>query len=137
MKGPPSAVPKTHDEYLAGVPSDMRAALQALRKTIRSAAPDAKEVISYRMPAFRRYGILVYYAAFRDHCSLFVGAEVREKFVKDLQPYAGGKGTVQFAPQRPLPVALVRRIVKQRVAEDDARVAARKAKRARTGKKTK
>jgi len=137
MKASPSAAPKTHDEYLAGVPSDMRAALQALRETIRSAAPDADEVISYRMPAFRHHGILVYYAAFRDHCSLFVGGEVRGKFAADLEPFPGGKGTVQFTPRRPLPAALVKRIVKARVAENESREAARKAKAARTGKKTK
>jgi uncharacterized protein YdhG (YjbR/CyaY superfamily) len=136
MKGRPSAVPKTHDEYLASVPSDMRAALQSLRKTIRSAAPDAEEVISYRMPAFRHHGILVYYAAFRDHCSLFVGGETRGTFAAELKPFAGGKGTIQFTPQRPLPASLVRRIVKERVAVNEARVAARRARGARRGKKT-
>ena len=135
MKASPSAAPKTHDEYLAGVPSDMRAALQALRETIRSAAPDADEVISYRMPAFRHHGILVYYAAFRDHCSLFVGGEARGKFAAELKPFPGGKGTVQFTPERPLPAALVRRIVRERVAENEARAAAKRATGTRRGKK--
>lgn len=131
MKGQPGAIPKTHDEYLASVPGDMRAALQTLRKAIRAAAPDAEEVISYQMPAFRRHGILVYYAAFRDHCSLFVGGEARAKFARELKAYAGGKGTIQFTPQRPLPASLVRRIVKARVAENEARAAAKHAKGAR------
>ena len=136
MKDRPSAVPTTHDEYLASVPSDTRATLQTLRKTIRSAAPDAEEVISYQMPAFRHHGMLVYYAAFRDHCSLFVGGEAREKFAAELKPCAGGKGTVQFTTQRPLPAGLVRRIVKARVAENEARVAAKRARGARRGTKT-
>jgi len=136
MKSRSSAIPTTHDEYLASVPSDMRAALRDLRKTIRAAAPDAEEVISYQMPAFRHHGILVHYAAFRDHGSLFVGGEARAKFAKDLGPFPGGKGTIQFTPQRPLPAALVTRIVKVRVAENEARVAAKTAKGSRRGTKT-
>lgn len=100
----------------------MRAALQKLRKTIKAAAPEAEEVISYNMPAFRHQGILVYYAAFKDHCSLFVGsAAAHKKFAVELKPFAGGKGTVHFTPERPLPAALVTRIVKARVAENEAR----------------
>lgn len=110
------------DAYLAKVPPEMRDALQDLRRTIRAAAPKAEEIISYRMPAFRYLGNLVYYAAFADHCSLFIGSVVTQrKFAAELRPFAAGKGTVHFTPDRPLPAALVTRVVKARVAENEAR----------------
>lgn len=113
--------PKTVDEYLARVPPKSRAALQRLRKTIRAAAPKAEEIISYRMPAFRQKRILVYYAAFEDHCSLFVAnSKVRNRFSAELKPFLSGKGTVRFTPDRPLPAGLVTRIVKALVAENAA-----------------
>lgn len=114
--------PKTVDEYMARVPPKFRATLQRLRKTIKAAAPDAEEVISYQMPAFRQNGVLVYFAAFQDHCSLFVGSPaVRRRFSSELKPLMTGKGTVRFTPERPLPAGLVTRIVKARVAENAAR----------------
>ncbi len=114
--------PKTVDEYMARVPPEFRTALQRLRKTIQAAAPDAVEVISYKMPAFRKNGMLVYYAAFEDHCSLFVGsAEIRRQFSAELKPFQTGKGTLRFTPDRPLPADVVSRIVKARVAENAAR----------------
>jgi len=117
-----SAIPRSIDEYLAHVPADKRAVLQALRKTVRAAAPQAEEVISYRMPAFRHHGILVYFAAFEDHCSFFPGSVVTQrKFVAELRPFAAGKGTVHFTPEHPLPADLVERIVKARVVENEAR----------------
>ncbi len=110
------------DAYLAKVPPEQRAALQRLRDLVRAAAPDAEEVISYRMPAFRYRGNLVYYAAFADHCSLFIGSVVTQrKFAAELKPFAAGKGTVRFTPDHPLPADLVRRIVRARVAENEAR----------------
>ena len=117
----PAPAPKSIDEYLARVPPKFRAPLQRLRKTIQAAAPDAEEVISYRMPAFRQNGMLVYFAAFEDHCSLFVGsATVRRRFSAELKPFMRGKGTLHFTPDRPLPAGLVTRIVKARVAENAA-----------------
>ena len=114
--------PKTVDEYMARVPPKFRTALRQLRKTIKAAAPDADEVISYQMPAFRQNGMLVYYAAFKDHCSLFaVSAQVRRQFSAELKPFVVGKGTLRFTPDRPLPADLVTRIVKARVAENAAR----------------
>lgn len=114
--------PKTVDEYLARVPPKFRTALQRLRKTIKAAAPEVDEVISYQMPAFRQNGMLVYYAGFNDHCSLFVGsAQVRRQFSAELKPFKAGKGTVHFTPDRPLPADLVTRIVKARLAENAAR----------------
>jgi uncharacterized protein YdhG (YjbR/CyaY superfamily) len=131
-----SAAPKTVDEYLANVPADMRASLQHLRDTIRAAAPEAEEVISYQMPAFRLHGMLVYYAAFSDHCSFFVGSPAaRRKFAAELKPFAAGKGTVHFTPERPLPAGLVTRIVKARVSENKARVAAKSGSRSRPPKR--
>ena len=110
------------DAYLARVPADMREALKNLRKTIQAAAPEAEETISYQMPAFRHHGILVYYAAFKDHCSLFLGSVVTQrKFAAELRPFAAGKGTIHFTPEQPLPTDLVMRMVKARVAENDAR----------------
>ena len=118
----PSPAPKTVDEYLARVPPRFRPALQRLRKTIKAAAPDADEVISYQMPAFWQNGMLVYYAAFRDHCSLFVGsAKVRRQFSAELKPFQAGRGTLRFTPEQPLPPDLVTRIVKARLAENAAR----------------
>ena len=113
--------PKTVDEYLARVPPKFRTALRQLRKTIKAAAPDADEVISYQMPAFRQNGMLVYYAAYEDHCSLFpASAKVRRQFSAELKPFEAGKGTLHFTPDRPLPAALVTRIVKARLAENAA-----------------
>src|SRR5437867_2913600 len=113
---------KTIDEYLAGVPPKFRTLLRELRKTIKTAAPDADEVISYGMPAFRQNGMLVYFAAFQDHCSLFVASDaVRRQFAKELKPFQAGRGTLRFTPDRPLPSGLVARIVKARVAENDVR----------------
>ena len=107
---------------MARVPPKFRATLQRLRRLIKAAAPDAEEVISYQMPAFRQNGMLVYFAAFADHCSLFVGsAQVRRKFSAELKPFQTGKGTLRFTPDRPLPADLVTRIVNARVAENAAR----------------
>ena len=104
------------------MPPDKRALLQNLRKTIKAAVPEAEEVISYGMPAFRLHGMLVYYAAFKDHCSFFVGSKATlRKFSKELEPFAAGKGTVHFTSENPLPTALVKRIVKARVLENEAR----------------
>jgi uncharacterized protein YdhG (YjbR/CyaY superfamily) len=114
--------PPTVDAYLAEVPAPFRPALNRLRRTIMVAAPDAEETISYGMPAFRQNGMLVYYAAYRDHCSFFVGSVlVLRRFAKELKPFAAGKGTLHFTPDRPLPAALVRRLVKARLAENAAR----------------
>ena len=126
MKAAGSPGPKDIDAYLASVPGDKRVILEDLRRTIRAAAPDAEETISYRMPAFRQDGTLVYFAAFDDHCSFFPGSVVTQrKFAKELKPFAAGKGTIHFTPDHPLPAALVTRIVKARVAENEARAAAK------------
>ena len=119
MESRRARVPKTVDEYMARLPPKYRRAMQRLRRTIQAAAPDADELISYQIPAFRQKRILVYYAAFSDHCSLFIASPaVRKRFEAELKPFASGKGTYRFTPERPIPLRLVTRIVKARVAEN-------------------
>src|SRR5918999_4274353 len=107
------------DAYLADLPEAPRAALEKLRRTIRAAAPDAIETISYQMPTFKLDGrFLVSYAAYKNHCSLFpASARVREACGDELTPYLSGRGTIRFTTDRLLPSALVRKIVKSRVQE--------------------
>jgi len=108
--------------YLKAVPPAPRAALQQLRKTIKAAAPEATELISYGIPAFKHHGMLVYYAAFKDHCSLFaMSGAILKANKRALAPYKTSKGTIQFTVDKPLPTALVRKLVKARVAENEAR----------------
>ena len=119
---PKSAPAKDVDAYLASAPKELRTVLENLRKAIKAAAPKAEEVISYKMPAFRLNGMLVYYSAFKDHCSLYVASDkIRRQFSDELKPFKSGKGTLQFTPDNPLPANLVTRIVKARVAENAAR----------------
>jgi uncharacterized protein YdhG (YjbR/CyaY superfamily) len=110
------------DEYLAAVPAEARAALEKLRKTIRAAAPQATEAISYGMPAFKYHGALVYYAAFQKHCSFFpASAAVIRAHARELARFETAKGTIRFTPDHPLPAALVRQIVRARMKENEER----------------
>ena len=110
------------DEYLGGLPSETRAALERLRATIRAAAPDATEVISYRVPTFKHQGGLVGFAGFEGHCSFFVmSPEVMEAHAEELESYDTAKGTIRFAPDQPLPDALVRKLVEARIKENEER----------------
>ena len=111
------------DATLAALPADQRAALQALRQTIAAAAPEAMETISYGMPAFRYHGrALVSYAAFRAHCSFFpMSSTLIETHRDELAGFATAKGTLRFTPEHPLPNALVHRMVRERMAQIDAR----------------
>ena len=110
---------KRVDDYLATLPEEPRAALEKLRATIRAAAPDATEGFSYGIPAFRLGGRpLVSYAALKDHCSFFpMSPAVIEANRKELERYDTAKGTIRFPADRPLPAALVRKLVKARIAE--------------------
>ena len=113
-----SGAAKTVEEYLAAVPEPARTTLNKIRATIRAAAPaEATEIISYGMPAFKHKGVLLWYAAFAKHCSLFPTAAVIEKFKSQLKSYTISKGTIQYPADKPLPAALVKRIVKARVAQ--------------------
>jgi len=117
------ASPISVDEYLAALPEDRRAWMQQLRDTIRAAAPDAVEVITYKMPGFRRNGtFLVSYDAYRRHYSLFPASDAVVEACRDeLTPYLPGKGTISFPVGMPVPVELVAKIVRVRVAENAAR----------------
>jgi len=115
-----NGAPKNIDEYLAGVPEPARSTLKQVRAVIRSAVPaEATECISYRMPAFKHKGVLVWFAAFSKHCSLFPTAAVIEAFKKELQGFSTSKGTIQFPTDKPLPAALLRKLVKARIAEQE------------------
>ena len=105
--------------YLKAVPPAPRAALQQLRKTIKAAAPEATEVISYGIPMFKHHGMLVGYAAFKQHCSLFMSTYFTKAFKQELASYDVSKGTIRFTPDKPLPAALVRRLVKARIAQNE------------------
>ena len=114
----------TVEDYLAALPEDRRAVVEELRRTIRAAAPEATETIAYDMPAFRSHGgqFLVSYAAYKNHYSLFpASGAVTEALGAALEPYLAGKGTIRFPVHGPIPVALVRRIVEVRLAENAAR----------------
>jgi uncharacterized protein YdhG (YjbR/CyaY superfamily) len=114
--------PKNVDEYLSAVPEPARSTLNTMRAVIRSAVPrEATETISYGMPAFKHNGVLVWLAAFKDHCSFFPTASVIEAFKEELKDYPTSKGTIQFPTEKPLPVALVKKLVKARVAQNEGK----------------
>ena len=124
-----TAVAKDVDEYLAGLPKAARATLERLRKTIKAAAPMAAEGISYQMPMYKHHGMVVGFAAFKDHCSIFPGSAVMDAHKEELKRYDTSKGTIRFPANKPLPTALVKKLVKARIAENEARVAARDSRR--------
>ena len=110
--------PKDVEEYLAGIPEPGRSMLEKLRAVIRSAVPPpATETISYRIPAIKYKRVLVWFAAFSDHCSLFPSAAIIERFKDELKGFAVSKGTIHFPLDKPLPVALIKKLVKARVAQ--------------------
>lgn len=117
------AAPASVEDYLAALPEASRVALEGLRAAIRAAAPEATELISYQMPAFRNDGrLLVSYAAFTNHCSLFpMSLKVVEDHREELGAFDAEKGTIRFQPDRPLPAELVAKIVRARIAENAAR----------------
>jgi uncharacterized protein YdhG (YjbR/CyaY superfamily) len=113
---------KNVDEYIAGHPEPARGTLNKMRATIRSAVPpEATEAISYGIPAFKYKGPLVWFAAFSNHCSLFPTASVIEAFKDELKGFTKSKGTIHFATDKPLPTALVKKLVKARVAQNESK----------------
>lgn len=113
---PASIVPASVDEYLAAVDEPARAILVRMRALIRSALPpEATEIVSYRMPAFKLKKVLLWYAAFSNHCSLFPTAAVIEAFKDELKGFEIAKGTIHFPLDKPLPAALIKKIVKVRL----------------------
>ncbi len=117
--------PRTIDEYIAGFPPDVQAILQKIRATIRKAAPGAEETIKYRMPTFTLNGNLVHFAAFKQHIGFYPVPSGIERFREELSAYEGGRGSVQFPLDQPIPYGLISRIVKFRVKENQAKAAAK------------
>lgn len=115
--------PATIDEYLASVSDEKRIALERLRRIIRDAAPAAEECLSYQVPAFRLDGrLLVAFGASAKHCSFYPGSSTTlDGFESELKGYETSKGTIRFQPDDPLPAALVRKLVKARIAENAAK----------------
>jgi uncharacterized protein YdhG (YjbR/CyaY superfamily) len=112
------ATPRNIDEYIARFPPEVQAILEKIRVTIRNAAPGAHEIISYKIPAFRLNGILVYFAAFKKHIGLFPPVKGDAKLMKAASIYAGKKGNLQFPLDQPIPYGLIEKIVKVRVKRD-------------------
>ena len=110
--------PANIDEYIGGFPNDVQEILEKIRETIQKAAPDAKEKISYSMPAFEQNGIVVYFAAFKNHIGLYALPSGHEEFKEELSKYKSGKGSVQFPLDKPMPFDLIAKIVKFRVKEN-------------------
>ncbi len=128
-----AAAPTSVDQYIAAFSPDVQAILRKIRATIAAAAPDAKERISYRMPAFAQDGILVYFAAFKTHIGVYPPVSGDSRLERALSPYAGPKGNLKFPLSRPIPYSLIRRIVTLRVRQNLARAAARKTRRSNVG----
>jgi uncharacterized protein YdhG (YjbR/CyaY superfamily) len=119
------------DEYIAKYPPEVQAILQQVRQVVRSAAPGAREVISYRMPALKQNGVLVYFAAFRNHIGLYPPIRGDARLQKAASPYAGEKGNLRFPLDQPIPFDLIDRLTRLR-AEQDLANAAAKGKKMRT-----
>ena len=114
------------DEYIAGFPNDVQEILEKIRMTIRKAAPDAEEIISYQMPTFTLKGkYLVYFAAYKKHIGFFPAPIGNAGFKEDLAVYESGKGTLKFPFEKPIPFELISKIVEFRVKENLARAAAK------------
>jgi uncharacterized protein YdhG (YjbR/CyaY superfamily) len=121
-----SAKPQTIDEYLAPLSHDKRAALEKLRRDIKTAAPKAEECISYQLPSFRLNGrMLASFGAWMDHCAFYPGAFPIEAHKKELKAYDTSKGTIRFRADRPLPATLVRKLVKSRIEQSAANLSPR------------
>jgi len=118
-----NAKPKTIDEYLARAKPGQRAALEKLRKTIHAVAPNVEEGISYGLAGFKLNGRpLVYFGAWASHCAFYPGSStLGTKYQDELKSFETRKGTIRFTPDKPLPTALVRKLVKARIAENEAR----------------
>lgn len=116
-----NAPAKDVDEYLAGVPKEARATLEKLRQTIRAAAPAASEGISYQMPMYKQHGMVIGFAAFKNHCSIFPGSAVMDAHKEELKRYDTSKGTIRFPASKPPPAALIKKLVKARIKENEER----------------
>ena len=111
------------DEYISNADSHAKKALSDIRKTIKSAAPKAEEVISYQIPGYKYHGMLVFFAAWKDHISLYPAPWSADSLKKEMSVYKGSKGTIKFPIGEPMPLALIKKMVKYRVKENEARAA--------------
>jgi uncharacterized protein YdhG (YjbR/CyaY superfamily) len=117
--------PSTIDEYIADFPREIREILERVRTTVKKAAPDAEEKISYQIPTFTLQGNLIHFAAFKKHIGLYPGSAAIAKFKRELSAYEGAKGSVRFPFDKPIPLALISKIVKFRAKENLERAAAK------------
>lgn len=120
--------PVSVDEYIQGFSPEVQAILQRVRQVVREAAPDAQEVISYRMPAVKQNGVLVYFAAFKNHIGLYPPITGDARIQKAIAPYAGEKGNLRFPLDKPMPYDLISRITALRVRQDAAKAESRRKK---------
>ncbi|HTM93477.1 MAG TPA: DUF1801 domain-containing protein [Flavisolibacter sp.] len=128
---------KTVEEYLSLFPEPQRKELEKIRKAIKDAAPKAEEVISYGMPGYKLNGVLVYFGGFKNHCSFFpAGNSAIKKFSVELKAYKTSKGTIQFPLKEPIPVSLIKKMVKERARENEIREKEKASKKITTKKKT-
>ena len=118
--------PKSVDEYINSFPADIMSKLKQLRKTIRATAPKAEELISYGIAGYKYQGMLIYFAGFKNHISVYPAPRSVNAFKKELSAYKGGKGTVQFPLDKPIPFDLVKRIILFRMKENEAKAAPKK-----------
>ena len=114
----PKKVFNTIDEYIAAFPENVQSILEELRQAIRESAPEAEEAISYQMPAFKLNGILVWFAAFKNHIGFYPKTSAIEAFKKELSGYEVSKGTIRFPLNKPVPFDLVKKIVRYRVKQN-------------------
>jgi uncharacterized protein YdhG (YjbR/CyaY superfamily) len=128
MKPSSAAAPTTVDEYIAAFSPDIRSILQRVRQVVREAAPEAQEVISYRMPAFKQAGVLVYFAAFKSHIGLYPPVSGDPDMEKAIAPYAGEKGNLRFPFAKPIPYDLIARITALRLEQNLAKEQSKRAR---------
>jgi uncharacterized protein YdhG (YjbR/CyaY superfamily) len=128
-------IPADIDAYIAASAPAARSFLKEIRRVVRAEAPEAEEFISYRMPAFKQHGILIYFAAFKHHIGVFPPVSGDARLEKALEPYAGPKGNLRFPMDRPIPYSLIRRIVKLKLKQNLARASATSTMQSRSGKR--
>jgi uncharacterized protein YdhG (YjbR/CyaY superfamily) len=121
--------PTTIDEYIAGFEPDLRSILQAIRATVGKAAPNAREVISYSMPALKQNGVLVYFAAFKNHIGFYPPIRGDARLEKTAARYAGEKGNLRFPLDEPMPLKLIMALTRLRAKQDSAKAATRRSRR--------
>ncbi|HEY6626436.1 MAG TPA: DUF1801 domain-containing protein [Ignavibacteriaceae bacterium] len=117
---------ETIDEYIKTFPKDIQKILELVRETIKEAAPNAEEAISYQIPTFKLNGNLVHFAAFKNHIGFYPAPSGQKAFEKELSGYKSGKGSIQFPIDKPMPLALIKKIVKYRVKENSTQIKKKK-----------